>query len=86
MKNLKLGGFEIYLIQESLKHYKTLVEKEESPKKSFVTKEHVLNTIAQLEESLIEEIKKDLPELPEQRRNRFEQDYGLPAYDAAVLT
>ena len=44
MKNLKLGGFEIYLIQESLKHYKTLVEKEEFPKNSFVTKEHVLNT------------------------------------------
>jgi aspartyl-tRNA(Asn)/glutamyl-tRNA(Gln) amidotransferase subunit B len=27
-----------------------------------------------------------LPELPEARRRRFESDYGLPAYDAALLT
>lgn len=55
MKNLKLGGFEIYLLHESLKHYKTLGLQEEFPKNSFVTKEHVLNTIAQLEETLSEE-------------------------------
>ncbi len=59
MKNLKLGGFEIYLLQESLKHYKTLVSQEEFPKNSFVTKEHVLNTIAQLEETLNEETLKE---------------------------
>ncbi|MBS1489451.1 MAG: hypothetical protein JSS93_02885 [Bacteroidetes bacterium] len=59
MKNIKLGGFEIYLLQESLKHYKTLVEKEEFPKNSFVTKEHVMNTIAQLEETLSEETVKE---------------------------
>ena len=59
MKNLKLRGFEVYLLQESLKHYKTLVEKEEFPKNSFVTKEHVLNTIAQLEETLNENTVKE---------------------------
>lgn len=59
MKNIKLDGFEIYLLQESLKHYKTLVEKEEFPKNSFVTKEHVMNTIAQLEETLSEETVKE---------------------------
>lgn len=59
MKNLKLGGFEIYLLQESLKHYKTLVEKEEFSKNSFVTKEHILNTITQLEDALIEETVKE---------------------------
>ena len=55
MKNLKLGDFEIYLLHEFLKHYKTLVLQEEFPKNSFVTKEYVLNTITQLEETLNEE-------------------------------
>lgn len=59
MKNLKIGGFEIYLLQESLKHYKSLVEKEEFPKNSFVTKEHVLNTISQIEETLNEKTVKE---------------------------
>ena len=27
-----------------------------------------------------------LPELPEAKRERFERRYGLPAYDAGVLT
>ena len=59
MKNLKLGGFEIYLLQEALKHYKSLVEKEDFSKNSFVTKEHVLNAISQLEETLSEETVKE---------------------------
>lgn len=59
MKNIKLSEFEIYLLQESLKNYKTLVSQEEFPKNSFVTKEHVLNTIAQLEETLSEETLKE---------------------------
>ena len=59
MKNLKLGGFEVFLLQESLKHYKSLVKVEVFPKNSFVTKEHVLNTIAQLEKTWIEETVKE---------------------------
>jgi aspartyl-tRNA(Asn)/glutamyl-tRNA(Gln) amidotransferase subunit B len=31
-------------------------------------------------------ILRDLPELPPQRRARFETEYGLPAYDSALLT
>lgn len=34
----------------------------------------------------IESIKKDLPELPIERAKRFTEDYGLPEYDALVLT
>ena len=34
----------------------------------------------------IEEVRGSLPELPAARRRRFVADYGLPGYDAAVLT
>ncbi|MFC1902611.1 Asp-tRNA(Asn)/Glu-tRNA(Gln) amidotransferase subunit GatB [Chloroflexota bacterium] len=34
----------------------------------------------------VEEIKSKLPELPEARRDRFVAEYGLPVYDANLLT
>lgn len=34
----------------------------------------------------IEEIRKTIPELPEQRRSRYVEKYGLPEYDAFILT
>ncbi len=34
----------------------------------------------------LEEVEKDLPELPDARRRRFQEEYGLPFYDADVLT
>jgi aspartyl-tRNA(Asn)/glutamyl-tRNA(Gln) amidotransferase subunit B len=34
----------------------------------------------------IAEARRDLPELPDARRERFVQEYGLPPYDADVLT
>jgi aspartyl-tRNA(Asn)/glutamyl-tRNA(Gln) amidotransferase subunit B len=34
----------------------------------------------------IDEIRRTLPELPDARRRRFVTDYGLPEYDAALLT
>ena len=37
-------------------------------------------------EAWIEEIKKTIPELPEQKRERFTIEYSLPEYDAGVLT
>jgi aspartyl-tRNA(Asn)/glutamyl-tRNA(Gln) amidotransferase subunit B len=37
-------------------------------------------------EERIEEARRGLPELPDARRQRFVQEYGLPAYDAEVLT
>jgi len=37
-------------------------------------------------ESWRERVRADLPELPAPRRDRFEAEYGLPRYDAEVLT
>jgi len=34
----------------------------------------------------IERVRQELPELPEAKRDRFIADYGLPAYDADLLT
>ena len=39
-----------------------------------------------LEQSFIDGIRADLPELPDQKRARFMTDYGLPPYDARILT
>jgi aspartyl-tRNA(Asn)/glutamyl-tRNA(Gln) amidotransferase subunit B len=39
-----------------------------------------------VEEELIEKVKGELPELPDARKRRFIEEYGLPAYDAGVLT
>lgn len=37
-------------------------------------------------EEWIEEIKKDMPELPDQKIERFIKEYGLPQYDVEILT
>ena len=39
-----------------------------------------------IDKKWIEEIEKTLPELPDMKKQRFEQVYGLPEYDAEVLT
>ena len=39
-----------------------------------------------IDEAWIEEIRSSLPELPDQRKNRFIEEYNLPEYDAAILT
>ncbi|MFB3818938.1 MAG: Asp-tRNA(Asn)/Glu-tRNA(Gln) amidotransferase subunit GatB [Candidatus Methylomirabilales bacterium] len=39
-----------------------------------------------LDPGWIEEVRRSLPELPEARRARFVEQYGIPAYDAGVLT
>ncbi|MCW5771515.1 MAG: Asp-tRNA(Asn)/Glu-tRNA(Gln) amidotransferase subunit GatB [Rhodospirillaceae bacterium] len=38
-----------------------------------------------LDPAWVEEIKRGLPELPDEKKARFERDYGLSAYDAGVL-
>jgi len=37
-------------------------------------------------QELIEEVRKTLPELPDAKRDRFVREYGIPVYDAEVLT
>jgi Asp-tRNA(Asn)/Glu-tRNA(Gln) amidotransferase B subunit len=39
-----------------------------------------------LNQGWVEEIRSKLLELPEARRDRFETEYGLPLYDANLLT
>jgi aspartyl-tRNA(Asn)/glutamyl-tRNA(Gln) amidotransferase subunit B len=40
----------------------------------------------ELDSAWVEEIRKTLPELPAARRRRFVEQYGLPEYDATLLT
>ena len=40
----------------------------------------------EFDDAFIEGIRVNLPELPDQKRARFESDYGLSRYDAGVLT
>ena len=39
-----------------------------------------------IDDSWVAEIQKTIPELPEQKRERFVSEYSLPEYDAGVLT
>src|SRR5690606_10066605 len=39
-----------------------------------------------VDDSLVERIRAELPELPDAKRERFVSRYELPAYDAAILT
>ncbi len=40
----------------------------------------------ELDDRWLEEVRADLPELPDAKRERFMYEYGLSAYDASVLT
>jgi len=40
----------------------------------------------EIDDTFIQQVTADMPELPDVRRERFESEYGLPAYDANVLT
>lgn len=40
----------------------------------------------EIDETLKESLRKTLPELPDEKRQRFVEQYGLSAYDAAILT
>jgi aspartyl-tRNA(Asn)/glutamyl-tRNA(Gln) amidotransferase subunit B len=39
-----------------------------------------------IDEALLEQVKKEMPELAEQRIKRYQDDYSISAYDARVLT
>ena len=38
-----------------------------------------------IDEAWVEELRKTIPELPEQKRERFIKSYGIPEYDTGVL-
>jgi aspartyl-tRNA(Asn)/glutamyl-tRNA(Gln) amidotransferase subunit B len=40
----------------------------------------------EIDDTFIQQVTADMPELPDVRRARFESEYGLPSYDANVLT
>jgi aspartyl-tRNA(Asn)/glutamyl-tRNA(Gln) amidotransferase subunit B len=40
----------------------------------------------EIDQAFIDSARADLPELPDQKKHRFMDDYGLSAYDAGVLT
>ncbi|HLV09513.1 MAG TPA: Asp-tRNA(Asn)/Glu-tRNA(Gln) amidotransferase GatCAB subunit B, partial [Halanaerobiales bacterium] len=40
----------------------------------------------ELTDEWIDQLKKEIPELPGERRRRFIEEYGLPEYDAGVIT
>ncbi len=40
----------------------------------------------EVSEAWIEEVRATLPELPQEKRSRYQREYGLSAYDAGVLT
>ena len=39
-----------------------------------------------IDDAWVEEVRATLPELPDEKRERFQTDYGIPPYDASVLT
>jgi len=48
MKKIELTGFQKYLIGEALDKYNEIIEKEEFPKNSIITKEYLQSEIEQL--------------------------------------
>lgn len=42
--------------------------------------------LIKLSDEYVEQIRKSLPELPESRRKRYIEDFGLPEYDAKIIT
>jgi len=40
----------------------------------------------ELDDTFLEQVRKTLPELPDEKKHRFMQEFGLSAYDAGVLT
>jgi aspartyl-tRNA(Asn)/glutamyl-tRNA(Gln) amidotransferase subunit B len=40
----------------------------------------------ELDDELLDSVRTDMPELPDEKRRRFTEQYGLGAYDAVVLT
>jgi len=58
--------------------------KEEAPDYRYFPDPDLLPLV--IDDEWVEAVKKTLPELPDKKRERFVDEYKLPAYDAGVLT
>ena len=63
---------------------RSMRSKEEANDYRYVPDPDLLPVV--IEESFIEQVRASLPELPDQKALRFQQQHGLSAYDAGVLT
>jgi aspartyl-tRNA(Asn)/glutamyl-tRNA(Gln) amidotransferase subunit B len=57
--------------------------KEDAHDYRYVTEPDLMPMI--FDDEYLEELRRDLPELPAKRRERFEKEFSIPAYDAGVL-
>jgi aspartyl-tRNA(Asn)/glutamyl-tRNA(Gln) amidotransferase subunit B len=57
--------------------------KEDAHDYRYVTEPDLMPMV--FDEEYLEKLRKDLPELPAKRRERFEKEFSIPAYDAGVL-
>ncbi|KXG42644.1 Asp-tRNA(Asn)/Glu-tRNA(Gln) amidotransferase subunit GatB [Tepidibacillus decaturensis] len=78
------------IIQETLRWNEeqgvtiTMRSKEEAHDYRYFPDPDLVDTI--IDEEWIERIKSEIPELPDARKERYINQYGLPAYDAEILT
>jgi len=63
---------------------RTLRTKEEANDYRYFPDPDLLPVV--LEDAFIEEVRKTLPELPDEKAARYQRDFGLSEYDAGVLT
>ena len=63
---------------------RTMRSKEEADDYRYFPEPDLLPLV--VEEAWIEEIRQTLPELPSEKRNRLVEQYGIPLYDAEVIT
>jgi len=75
---------ETRLWDEGTKRTESMRGKEESEDYRYFPEPDLPSLI--IAPDLIEEVRQRIPELPDRRRERLAQDYGIPDYDAAVLT
>jgi aspartyl-tRNA(Asn)/glutamyl-tRNA(Gln) amidotransferase subunit B len=84
---LKNGGkieHQTLLWDEKLQEVFTMRTKEESPDYRYFPEPDLVKLV--IPSHWIEKTRKTLPELPEQKRQRFAEVYKIPSYDVEVLT
>ncbi|WP_297812420.1 Asp-tRNA(Asn)/Glu-tRNA(Gln) amidotransferase subunit GatB [uncultured Finegoldia sp.] len=83
-KENKIGEKETRRWDEDTQTTIVMRHKEEGNDYRFSVEGDIPNTY--IEQSYIDHIKEDLPELPEMRKERFIRDYKIDEYDADILT